>query len=422
MIVTAGETDNSDTPIQHCDVFVIGGGPGGAAAATLLAQGGLDVVLAEREHHPRFHVGESLLPHSLPILERLGVLEHVREIGVLKPGAEFVSKDGVKNPVFTFDRSLTDGPSHAYQVRRADFDKILFDRARTIGVRTLEGTTAAIKSCDDRSTVMSCRSGDAGEVLFHADMLIDASGRSTVTARMNNERHADRRHNSAAIFAHFRGVPRIEGSRSGNIRVHLTDPGWMWQIPLTDGATSIGMVMSGDRIAGRSGSVEAFFHQHVARNPEMARLLANAEPISQMGTTGNFSYRTTRAVGPGYVRVGDAYGFIDPIFSTGVHLALVGAEEAAHAILAAKQQPARRARYLADYEQSVRRRTRYISWFIYNFDEPAFRELFLNPRDLLGIERAVISLLAGDFRQNWRMTLRLLLLKAIRKLVQLKHL
>ena len=421
MTAAAVEPDVTAIAAQHCDVFVVGGGPAGAAVAMLLAEGGLDVVLAERERHPRFHVGESLLPHSLPILEKFGVLDQVREIGQFKPGAEFVSQDGATNPVFWFDNALTEGPDHAYQVRRADFDKILFDRARDVGVRTFEGTTATVQSCDDTGVEMVTETDDGGKTRFDADLLVDASGRSTVTARLWNDRHADRQHNPAAIFGHFSGVPRLDGRRAGNIRIHLTNPGWMWQIPLTDGVTSVGMVTSGERIAGREGSIESFFHQHVAGNPEVACLLANAAPIGQMRTTGNFSYSASRVVGPGFVRVGDAYGFIDPIFSTGVHLAFLAAEEAAHAILTARREPNRRDQLIAAYERAVQRRTRYISWFIYSFDEPVFRELILNPRNVLGVERAIISLLAGDFRPDPRLKSRILLFKAIRWLMQRKR-
>jgi len=237
---------------------------------------------------------------------------------------------------------------------------------------------------------------------------------------MHAEQSADRKHNTAAIFAHFRGVPAFAGERGGNIRIHLTDPGWMWQIPLTDGVTSIGLVMPGDRIARREGTVEAFFDNHVARNPEITRLLERAERVGELRTTGNFSYRASRAFGPGHVRVGDAFGFIDPIFSTGVHLALIGAEDAAYAILAARKQPARRSRYLMEYDRKVQRRIRYVSWFIYSIHDTSFRQLLLNPCNLFGIESAIISLLAGDFSPDRRTGIRVLLFKAIRKVAQLK--
>lgn len=417
----AVEPSSNGQTIETCDVIVIGGGPGGAAIAILLAESGMKVVIIEKERHPRFHIGESLLPHSLPILKRLGVLDQVHEIGVFKPGAEFISEDGSKNNVFNFDRALTEGPDHAYQVRRDDFDKILFDRARDVGAITLEETTATIQSCDYSAAIVAARGVDGSKFLFHADFLVDASGRSTVTAKMREEKRADRKINSAAIYGHFRDVPRADGPRGGNIRIYLTDPGWMWQIPLPDGVTSIGLVVPGDVIAKRDRSIEEFFHSQATRNPEMARALTDAEPIGELTATGNFSYRAHHAVGPGHIKVGDAFGFIDPIFSTGVHLALSSATEAARTILEAHRSPSDRARLMRAYDRHINRRINYVSWFIYKIHDRAFREMILNPRDFFSIERAVISLLAGDFQPNRAIEFRILLFKAIRMLVQFKN-
>ncbi|GMG84996.1 NAD(P)/FAD-dependent oxidoreductase [Paralimibaculum aggregatum] len=403
--------------VDTCDALVLGGGPGGAATAILLAEAGLDVVLVEKDRHPRFHVGESLLPHSLPILERLGVLEAVRGIGVYKPGAEFVSECGTKTVVFDFANQLLDGPDHAFQVRRAEFDRILFERARAVGVTTREETLAEVVSCDSERAVISLRGPD-GTRLVEAGILVDASGRSTVTARLRAEKTPDPRNTSAAIFAHFRGVPRAEGPAGGNIRVHLTDPGWVWQIPLPEGMTSMGLVAPKDYMLTRKGDIESFFRGHCARHPEIARIVGNAESAVPMGATGNFSYRAAAAHGPGHIKVGDAYGFLDPIFSTGIHLALLGAVEATEAVVAARARPAERARIMARYDRNMRARLDYASWFVYRINEPVFREMFMNPRNFLGIEQAVISLLAGDFRKDWRLRSRIWLFKVIRRSVE----
>ena len=418
--MTVSQPIETGQKTELCDVFILGGGPGGAATATLLAEAGLSVVVAEKERHPRFHIGESLLPHSMPILERLGVMDRVRAIGVRKPGAEFISEDGTVNPEFRFARALCPGPDHAYQVRRSEFDHLLFVRAGEVGATTLEDTTATVLSCTDEMALIQTVDA-AGEVrVFQAGILVDASGRSTVTAKMRSEKSPDPRNTSAAIFGHFRNVPRAEGERGGNIRIHLTEPGWMWQIPLQDGITSIGMVAPGAHMAARNCGIEAFFRAHCARHPDIAALIAQAEPVGEMRATGNFSYRAAQATGPGHIKVGDAYGFIDPVFSTGVHLALNSACEASAAILKSRETPERRQKIMAAYDRHIRGRLDYVSWFIYSIHDPAFREMMLHPRNILGIEQAVISLLAGDFRRDWRIRSRVWLFKALRYLVELR--
>lgn len=404
--------------VEQFDVVVIGGGPGGSATATYLARAGMDVALIEKEHHPRFHIGESLLPHSLPILEELGVLEETRKIGQFKPGADFISEDGSQNSVFEFGHALTPGPDHAYHVPRAAFDQLLFRQAEESGAHTFEGLSATVTSCDISGAVVEAQDGLGSKHVFHARFLIDASGRSTVSAKMSGGPRPDRHTSSAAIFGHFRNVPRAPGPEGGNIRIHLTHPGWMWEIPLPDGITSIGLVVPGEDLAQRDSSVEEFFKVRTGRNPIMAAALANAVRTEVLWTTGNFSYRVSESHSPGVIRVGDAFGFIDPIFSSGVHLALESARDAANAVAEIWKKPSRRAKVLANYDRRIRRRVSYISWFIYNIHDPAFREMLLNPKDILGVERAVISLLAGDFRPDVRLLWRIALFKALRKMVE----
>ena len=211
---------------EVCDALVLGGGPGGSAAAIFLAKAGLKVVLVEKDRHPRFHIGESLLPHSLTILERLGVLDEVKAIGTYKPAAEFIAEDGDKTVVFNFDRALFDGPGHAYQVERAKFDHLLFKRAAAVGARAMEETTATVLACSDDEALIATDSASGEQCLFRAGILIDSSGRSTTMAKLRGEKHPDPRNTSAAIFGHFRGVPRLDGERGGNIRIYLNEPGW----------------------------------------------------------------------------------------------------------------------------------------------------------------------------------------------------
>ena len=406
---------------ETCDVLVVGGGPGGSAVATLLVEAGLKVVVVEKDRHPRFHIGESLLPHSLPILDRIGVLDQVKAIGTFKPGAEFISEKGLRNQVFNFDRALMGGPSHAYQVPRDLFDQLLFERAKEVGATTLEETTATIISCDANNAVVATHGPNDEQRLFHANFLVDASGRSTVTANRNAEKKPDPRNTSAAIFGHFRNVPRLDGQRGGNIRIFLNDPGWMWQIPLPNGITSLGLVAPGDEMAVRGNTVEEFFRERTGRNPEFAKLLENAEAVGKIRATGNFSYRSEKAYGPGHIKVGDAYGFIDPVFSTGVHLALQSASEAAEVIVKSHAKPAMRDRLLRRYERRIQKKLNFVSWFIYSIRDPDFRHMLLTPKDWFGMERAIISLLAGDFRPDIRLRSRVWLFKLMRRAVRLEH-
>ena len=408
---TPGET-------RTCDVLVIGGGPGGAATAVFLVRQGLDVVIVEKDAHPRFHIGESLLPHSLPILDELGALDRIREIGIENAGAEFISEDGQTEAIFEFRRALLDGPPHAFQVLRSEFDEILFDQATTSGATTLQNTTATILSLDEDGAVVQTRNSDGQVIDWQTRFLVDASGRSTVTASMLAQKQPDPRCTSAAIFGHFRDIPRADGDRGGNIRIYLTDPGWVWQIPLRDGITSVGLVAPGEYLQQRGGGIEAFFAAHCGRHPHLARIIGGAERVGPLRATGNFSYRATKATGPSHIKVGDAFGFIDPIFSSGVHLALTSAREAADTVGAILAKPQTRAARLKKYHRNIERRIGFVSWFIYQIQEPAFRHLIVNPRDIFGVEQAVISLLAGDFRPDPRIRMRVALFKLIRYMVR----
>lgn len=419
--MSAYEPNLTGQKAEICDVLVIGGGPGGAAVATLLVKSGLSVVIVEKDRHPRFHIGESLLPHSLPILEKLGVLDRVKAIGTFKPGAEFISEKGTRNTVFNFDRALLGGPGHAYQVPRDKFDQMLFERARELGATALEETTATVLSTDENTAIVATQGPDGEQRLFHAGFLVDASGRSTVTAKMNAEKRPDPRNTSAAMFGHFRNVPRLDGPRGGNIRIYLNQPGWMWQIPLPNGITSLGMVAPGAEMAQRGGTVEEFFRERAGRNPEFARLLEAAEPVGPIRATGNFSYRSKQAYGEGHIKVGDAYGFIDPIFSTGVHLALQSASEAADVIIKSHAKPSVRARLLKAYDRRIQKKLNFVSWFIYSIHDPDFRHMLLTPKDWFGMERAIISLLAGDFRPDIRLRARIWLFRQMRRAVRFEH-
>ena len=398
------------------DVLVIGGGPAGTTAATLLSRKGWQVVMLEKGVHPRFHIGESLLPMNLPILDRLGVLERVREIGVFKPGADFPLQDNANSVnVFRFDRALNPVFPHAYQVKREEFDHLLFENARDSGVDArMQVAVEKVEFDDDgRPATVHARTA-AGEALaFAPRYLVDASGRETFMGGKLKLKKKNALHQSAAIFSHFRGVTRREGADAGNITVERFAHGWMWLIPLRDDVMSVGAVCFPEYLKQRRGDNEAFLMQTLQDTPSVWMRMQGAERIAPVHVTGNYSYTCTRMTGPGWVMVGDAYAFIDPVFSSGVYLGMNSGEHAASVVDGALREPASEARLQRAMEKRLKRGLKHFSWFIYRFTTPVMRRLFAQPRNDFQIEQAVISMLAGDVFDNRAVLRRLRLFRLI---------
>ena len=396
-----------------CDVLVVGGGPGGSTAATLLQRQGRRVVQLEKDHHPRFHIGESLLPCNLPILDALGVMEKVRALGVLKLGADFPSQDG-NYQTFHFRRALGDSPPHAFQVKREEFDQMLFEHARETGVDAREGVTVErVDIAGIGKVVAHAKDAEGRALTVRARYLVDASGRDTLLGNALKLKRKNASHQSAAIFAHFRGVERRPGEDAGNISIYNFAHGWCWFIPLREGITSIGCVCWPEYLKQRRGRNEAFLLQTLESMPDAWRRMADAERVSDVRVTGNYSYTCERMAGPGWVMVGDAFAFVDPVFSSGVYLAMHSGSQAAAMVGAALAQPAREAALQRAFTRRIRRGVRVFSWFIYRFNSPIMRQLFASPRNILRVEDGVISMLAGDVFDSPPVMLRLKLFKLI---------
>jgi flavin-dependent dehydrogenase len=386
----------------HCDVVVVGGGPAGSTAATLLARRGWSVALVEKHRHPRFHIGESLLPMNVPILERLGVLDAVAAIGVRKNGADFPAANERGYNVFRFDRQLDTVHPYAFQVQRAEFDELLFRHAASNGVRTFEDTeVSAVEFGDAGATCIA--NGASGPLRIEARYVVDASGRDTLLGNRLKMKRRHPRHQSAAMFAHFRGVERRPGDDAGNISIYRFEHGWVWLIPLRDGVTSIGAVGSPDWLKSRAGSRSEFLLDTLRSVPNLTRRLEHAELVGHMNATGNYSYSCERAAGPRWILVGDAHAFLDPIFSSGVYLAMRSAERAVDVVDGALRAPRSEARLQRAYAREAAVGLGTLGWYIERFTTPAMRWLFANPRNVLRSENAMVSMLAGDvFRGDVR--------------------
>ena len=391
-----------------CDVVVIGGGPAGSTAAALLASRGHAVVLLEKAHHPRFHIGESLLPANLPLFETLGVADEVAALGMEKHGIEFVSPWHDAPTRLEFSQSWDKTLDKAYQVRRSEFDHVLIRKAASNGATVIEGCQVRdVSFHDDRSgATIAAQRDDGTAVRIDARIVVDASGRDTFLASKLGAKRKNPKHNSSALYGHFENAQRLPGKLEGNITIFWFEHGWFWFIPLSDGATSVGAVCWPYYLKTRAKdrSLDDFFLDTIALCEPLAERLAEARLLSKVEATGNYSYASTHAQGPGYLLLGDAFAFVDPVFSSGVFLAMNSAFAGADLVsarLAAETSPSpARARAVRAatrrFDQVMVKGPREFSWFIYRVTNPTMRDLFMAPRNVLRVREALLSLFAGD--------------------------
>lgn len=318
------------------DVIVIGGGPGGAAAATLTAQHGHRVLLLERSPAPRFKIGESLMPATYWTLERMRALSKMKESHFPKKySVQFYGKSGKASSPFYFQETDPHESSQTWQVLRSEFDALLLETAAEQGVDVRWG--AAVKDVlfdGDRAVGVKVDFGD-GEQDVPARVVVDASGQSALISRKLGLRLHDSELKKAAFFSHFEGAYRDPGIDEGaTLVLHTNDASaWFWYIPLPGNRVSVGVVGSPDAlISGRQGDPQKIFDEEVAKCPEIQRRIADACQVFPVQAAREFSYRSSRIAGDGWVLVGDAFGFLDPIYSSGVFLALKSGELAADSI------------------------------------------------------------------------------------------
>ncbi len=393
-------TARPSTP-ERCDILVIGGGPGGSTISALLSEMGWNVVLIDKDRHPRFHIGESLLPRNLPIFAKLGVLDQVARMAVVKHGADIALASSRTYRKFTFAEADPAQPN-AFQVKRADFDALLLRNSAAKGTRVLQGTRVTGVTFNAGEKVRVDAVDDKGQAsTWQANFVVDASGREAFLANRMKLKERDPRHNSAAVFGHFRGVRRHDGDDAGNTSVIWFNHGWFWTIPLADGNDSVGVVCSADYLRTRKVPLDRFLTDTIAKCPHLARRMKDATLASDVFAAGNYSYKASTMYGDQFLLIGDAYAFIDPIFSTGVYLAMESAIRGADVVDACLRHPSDRIDHLALHARTMERGLQRLAWFIYRFNHCAMQDLFMSSANPFNMRRAVISLLAGDvFRER----------------------
>ncbi|MFL6589038.1 MAG: NAD(P)/FAD-dependent oxidoreductase [Chthoniobacterales bacterium] len=403
------------------DVAIIGGGPAGSTAAALLARAGRRVIVVERDKFPRFHIGESLLPFSMQAFTRLGLHEKFARAGFMeKFGGEMYGACGDEGVKFYFEDGFRSQTDRSYQVTRADFDKLLLDHAAESGADVREETGVDGVEFSDDAVTIRITAKDRGRGEIRAHYLIDASGRNSILgAKFKLKKNYDHLQ-KISIFAHYDGMARAQGRDGTLTRMVRALDRWFWVIPLSATRTSVGVVCDGAVFKKSGLSAEDFLQQAIEEQPLLMQQMARAERVTPVRTAADFSYRSTRLTGDRWMLAGDAAGFIDPVFSSGVFLAVLAGEQAADILHEVLDRPARRRKLFARYERNINQAMDVYLRFVDAWYSKEFIEVFLHPQDILQIPPAVNAVLGGNigdsFAIKWRMWIFYLLVRVQRYL------
>lgn len=386
------------------DAIVIGCGPGGSSAATFLVQAGKRVLVLEKEVFPRFHIGESLLPCNMTIFREMGVLPALREAGFpRKFGARFELSNGTLGVRFPFRQGKYNREPEAIQVERAVFDHVLLKHARTSGADVREGWSVAKFATNATGVSVEASDTNGQQHQFRAAYLIDASGRGNLTGNQEGLRIDHANHKKLAVFAHFTGVVRDSGEANTDIIIVRLPNKWFWIIPISADKTSVGLVIDKDEFAQEKGTPQEIFDRWVESSSTVKERMRNSCRVNETRTTSDFSYYNRRLVGDRLLRVGDAAGFMDPIFSAGVFLAMWSGKLAAETIQQALATNKSGGKPFALYEKRVKNAITAYWRMVENYYTTPFMELFLRPTERMNLFSAVIGLLAGEFEGSWAM-------------------
>ncbi|PYL49234.1 MAG: NAD(P)/FAD-dependent oxidoreductase [Verrucomicrobia bacterium] len=416
--------------VEDYDVAIIGGGPAGSTAATLLSKAGRRVIVLEREKFPRFHIGESLLPFSMQTFTRLGLQQKLRAHFVEKFGGEIAEAGGEKAAKFYFKDGFASRTDRSYQVTRSKFDKMLLDHAGEAGAEICEETSVDDVMFDDGGVTLRIRDLNQAGVAdpryrkigpeLRAKYLIDASGRNSVIGNKFKLKKSYQHLQKLSLFAHYEGVEREAGIDGTLTRMVRTLDSWFWVIPLENNRTSIGIVLEAADFKKSGLSAEQFFERAIAEQPLVRNRIGGGRRVSQVYTAADFSYRSQKLTGDRWLLAGDAAGFIDPVFSSGVFLAVLAGEQAADVLHDVLDHPKRVRRLFRHYERLVNRAMDVYLRFVESwYAGKEFVEVFLTPTQLFQIPPAVNAVLGGNvgnrFAIRWRMELFYLIVRLQRK-------
>jgi flavin-dependent dehydrogenase len=386
------------------DAIIIGGGPAGSTAAAVLALKGRRVVVLEKEKFPRYHIGESLLPYGYFTLERIGVLERMKASHFTrKYSVQFVGSSGRASVPFYFSQQLAHEAHATWQVLRSEFDQLLLDNAREKGAEVIEEITAReLIQPEGAVTGVRAAAGDGAIREFHAPITIDATGRDAFAISRNGWKVRDPLLNKIAIWTYYEGALRDPGIDEGATTVaYVPEKGWFWYIPLANNIVSVGVVAEKDYLYKDTRDLAEIFHREVKNNAWIERHLAAGRQFGPYRVTGEYSYRSRHCAADGLVLTGDAFGFLDPVFSSGVLLALRSGELAADAVDAALTVGDVSAARFREYGAQVHEGIEAMRKLVYAFYNPAFSfRTFINEfPDLKGdMTDCLIGNLFRDFR------------------------
>ena len=365
------------TPEESFDAVIIGGGPAGATAAALLAEHGHRVVVLERERFPRYHVGESLLPYCYHTLNRLGVIDKLNASKVVKKhSVQFAAIDGRSSQPFYFNTHMDNHPaSQTWQVVREVFDRMMLDNAAERGADVRLGVSAKslVTEPGGRVTGIVADDTDGNKITFNAPLTIDCSGRDGFAINRLGWRKRDPQLSKISMWTYYKGGLRGEGVDEGATTVaYLPEKGWFWHIPLPDDVISLGIVGSKEYLYRDGKDLPAIFEREIQVNRWIAERMAPAERFGEIYVTGDYSYRSEYSAVDGLVLAGDAFSFLDPVFSSGVYLALKSGEMVADAAHEAIQSGDCSAQVFEEYSEDVCRAIEAMRKLVYAFYDENF--------------------------------------------------